>query len=305
MQDLAQRRALAALGYRFEPWPYWGISFMAVNFTNPAIGPIFRQLYVRQAMQHLIDQPLYLKRIFAGLGYPTYGPVPLQPRTPFISPQEMDNPYPYSVASARSLLRSHGWAVAVNGLSHCVRAGTGPGRCGPGIREGATLAFTLQYVSGTLAVTQEVEALRSAFLAAGIQLTATSAPFGTVLGNATPCRLPTSHVGCSWDMAYWGTGSWTYEPDYYPTGGEIFGSGAAANSGGYANPTNEANIIATHTEPGLAPLHRYENYLARNLPVLWLPNTYYQLSEVSTRLHGTQPQTSAAYLAPEYWSLGG
>ena len=49
---------------------------------------------------------------------------------------------------------------------------------------------------------------------------------------ATPC---VSGKPCPWEIANWG-GGWVYGPDYYPTGEEIFASGAGSNFGGYSDP---------------------------------------------------------------------
>ena len=42
-----------------------------INFNNPTMGPAFRQLYVRQAMQTLINQPGYIKAFLGISGLPT------------------------------------------------------------------------------------------------------------------------------------------------------------------------------------------------------------------------------------------
>ena len=80
----------------------------------------------------------------------------------------------------------------------------------------------------------------------------------------TPCPS-----GCSWELENWGAG-WIFSPDYYPTGEELFQTGAGSNSGSYSDPTNDANIVATNTTQ--APLTPYENYLAQQLPVVFQPN---------------------------------
>jgi len=54
----------------------WGVNYFALNYTNPATGPIFKQLYIRQAMQTLMNQSLWIQLYSAGYGAPTYGPVP-------------------------------------------------------------------------------------------------------------------------------------------------------------------------------------------------------------------------------------
>ena len=65
--------------YNFEPWTGWQITYFPENFTNPTSGPIFSQLYFRQAMQDLVDQNTFINKAFFGYAYPTYGPVPVKP----------------------------------------------------------------------------------------------------------------------------------------------------------------------------------------------------------------------------------
>ena len=72
-------------------------------------------------------------------------------------------------------------------------------------------------------------------------MTLSTGTFDTVIGNATPC----SGSGCTWQLENWGAG-WIFSPDYYPSGEEIFQTGAGSNSGSYSNPTNDANIKATN-----------------------------------------------------------
>jgi peptide/nickel transport system substrate-binding protein len=69
--------------------------------------------------------------------------------------------------------------------------------------------------------------------------------------------------------------SWTYQPDYYPTGGGLFKTGADSNFGGYNNGTMN-HLIAESYQPGtpadtLAALYRYEEFAAQHLPVLFMP----------------------------------
>ena len=45
-------------------------------------------------MQSLIDQPLYIKKIFKGYAVPTYGPVPVAPPNPYSSKLEKHEPVP-------------------------------------------------------------------------------------------------------------------------------------------------------------------------------------------------------------------
>ncbi len=87
-EDAPQASAIASSGYTVSPWTQWNIGFVQLNFTNPTVGPIFSQLYARQALQHLIDQPALVKDTLSGYGAPTHGIVPLEPNSQWLSPQE-------------------------------------------------------------------------------------------------------------------------------------------------------------------------------------------------------------------------
>ncbi len=303
--DLSQQSALNRIGYRAAPWTAWSISFIAVNFTNPKVGVILRQLYVRQAMQHLIDQPAYITHLLKVGGYPTYGPVPIRPLTPFATRYERSDPYPFSVAAARGLLSEHGWRVAPRGTDTCVRPGAGPSECGAGIHRGAALRLLLLYPTGSPSLEAEMEALQSAFSEAGITVVPSGVPGTTVLAAEVPCEEPTSSTGCAWGLGNNGPPDWIYTPDIYPTGGEIFACNAGSNAGNYCDPTMNRLIAATHLAQGLEPLYRYEDYAARMLPVLWFPNSVNQISEISTRLHGALPQDPTLNIYPQDWSISG
>ena len=62
----------------------FGIQYFLINFNNPTLGPAFKQLYVRQAMQELIDQEGMIKSVDRGYGYPTSGGVPTQPTSQWV-----------------------------------------------------------------------------------------------------------------------------------------------------------------------------------------------------------------------------
>ena len=296
-QDVPQKNALSSI-YTFVPWSGWLITYFPENFTNPRSGPIFKQLYFRQAMQDLVDQTTFIKRAYFGFAYPTHGPVPLKPATNFADQVEQANPYPYSPKAAVSLLQQNGWTVNPNGISTCASPGTGAGQCGAGVGAGAQASFKLEYASGLPALDAEMAQLKSDFALAGIELNLSTAPFNTVVGNSVPC---VAGQACTWDMECWG-GGWIYSPDYYPTGDEIFSTGAGSNSGGFSDPMNDQLTLASEVSNDVSALHAYEDYLATALPVVWLPTIYSQLSEVNTHLQGTQPQDPLLQIYPENWS---
>ena len=227
-------------------------------------------------------------------------PVPIVPANSFADQTERANPYPYSVSAATGLLKSHGWTINANGTDTCSNPGTAANQCGKGIASGAQLTFNLQYASGVQATTQMMDAFKSAAAQAGITINLTTAPFDQVIGNAVTCTA--SQAACKWQMQNWG-GGWVYSPDFYPTGGELFQTGAGANFGNYTDPTADSLIQATHTAPASqtqSALDAYQNYIVKSLPVVFQPNADYQLSEVSSTLHGVQ-QNAFGYLTPEAW----
>jgi peptide/nickel transport system substrate-binding protein len=291
--------------YNFEPWTGWQVTYFPENFTNPTSGPIFSQLYFRQAMQDLVDQNTFISKAFFGNAYPTYGPVPVKPTSNFVDAFEKANPYPYSPSTAVSLLQANGWTVNPGGTSTCTSPGTGTGQCGAGVKQGAKASFSLQYVSGVPALDQEMAQFKSDFAQAGIAIDLTTAPFDTVIGNATPCK---PGAACTWDMEFWG-GGWIYAPDYEPTGDELWsctGTGASvqyagSDSGGYCDPQAESDILATETSDNVSAMYTYEDYLTKQLPVIWMPVAYAQLSEINKDLQGTTPQDPLLQIYPENW----
>ncbi|MDA8292570.1 MAG: ABC transporter substrate-binding protein [Actinomycetota bacterium] len=278
--------------FTIAPWYPWGINYFPENFNTSANGgvtaKVFHQLYFRQALQMLVDQPLYIKKLFHGYAVPTYGPVPILPPNPFASSLEKQNPYPYDPAKAVKLLASHGWNVTPNGVTTCSDAS----KCG--VPKGAKLDFNLQYSAPTATQTTEMQAEQASFAQAGIKVNLSVASFDTVIGTAVPC----SGASCTWQMENW-AGGWTYSPDYYPTGEVLFQTGAGSNSGSYSDPTNDTLIKGTNF--GKTSIQSWENYIVTQAPVIWQPEEAYQLTEVQKNLHGVTPQNPLMSLTPESW----
>lgn len=309
-EDYGQRTSIEKQQhYALNPWYLFGFNYMGLNFTSPTVGPIFRQLYFRQAMQDLLNQKQYIKQFNVGIGNPTNGPVPTYPPGNVDeSPLEAHGQvYPYNPTKAVSLLKSHGWTVSPGGLSSCTTPGTGASDCGSGIKAGQQANFTMILATGSQVATNEMSAFQSTLKSkAGIGLTVTQEPFAQVIGTmdngctyTTPCT--------NWDMANW-IGGWSYDPDFFPTGEEIFQTGAGSNVGDYSNPTNDANILATTTAPNATAEHtalvKYQNFLAINLPGLYQPAVPQQFTMFKSNLKGFLPQDVYDILYPQDYSLG-
>jgi peptide/nickel transport system substrate-binding protein len=295
-------------GFSIEPWYEWGLTFIQLNFSNPKYAAIENQLYVRQAMQSLIDQPAYISAILGGYGTPTYGPVPTFPATSFLSPKAKNNPYPYSPSTAKKLLTSNGWQIPSSGAATCVKPGTGKGECGAGIAKGTALKLPLLYSSGIPPLDNEVQVMNSAFGSAGIHLLLSEAPYNTVIADGYACigettaKCPASSTA----LMLLSSPVYTYVPIYYPDGDSLFGCGGATNGGNYCNSQVESLIDGLMTEPNpqsIATFYTYQAVVAKQLPVLWFPNAAYQISAISPKLVGVTAQDSTAHIYPSVWSL--
>jgi peptide/nickel transport system substrate-binding protein len=289
---------LSSKGYTLSPLYSWGINYYVLNFQS-TVGDhaaIFKQLYFRQALAYEMNQAAVISGPLRGYGALTVGPVASTPVTSFLSGTgKAGDPFPYNPGKAKSLLSSHGWNVVSGGTTTCTR----PSLCGPGITKGTALSFNLPYATGLSWITSEMTQLQSNAATIGIKLNLHPEPFDQVTalagGNCVVAKIP-----CNWDMANWG-GGWSFAPDYLPTGEELFMSGAVANSGGYANSTNDSLINKTLTNSNLQYMYNWQDYLAPRLPLMWQPNGAYSLTEVTNNLKGVTPQSPTLNITPESW----
>jgi peptide/nickel transport system substrate-binding protein len=272
----------------------WGIQFLLINFSNPTAGPAFRQLYVRQALQELIDQEGMISSVDRGYGYPTSGPVPTQPGNPWTPAIQDGNggqgPYPFSVAAATGLLAVHGWKQ-VGGVLTCET----PALCGPGVSAGTRLSLTLDYISGVKALQDEVAVVRSDAAQAGIRITLVPQSFDTVTGELSSCQ---PGPRCTWDVL--DSAGWEFAgPGFEPTGDPLFATGATSNAGSYSDPTEDKLIGLTRTSDSLAVFQQYATYTAEQLPVIWMPSAY-TVTATNSKLANVANNPLATFL-PEYW----
>jgi peptide/nickel transport system substrate-binding protein len=302
-EDAPAKPASAMVGsnpvasYTLTPWPVWGINYFVVNYqSTTGAAPIIKQLYFRQALEYEMNQEAVISGPLRGYGATTVGPVGTVPVTQWLSPQgQSGDPFPYNPGKAKSLLTSHGWNVVPGGVSTC----TDPSLCGHGIKKGQRLSFSLPYATGYSWIQSEMTQLQSNAATIGIKLNLAPKPFAQVTalaaGNCVVAKLP-----CNWDMANWG-GGWSFSPDYAPTGEQLFLSGVVANSGGFTNPANNSMISKTLTSGNLQDLYNWQDYLSAQLPVIWQPNSDYQLTEVAGNLKGVTPQSPTLSITPENW----
>ena len=294
--DLDQKDSFTAQGYSVKPWSGWAITYMPYNFNNPSMGAVFKQLYARQAVQRSIDQASLAKVIFNGTAVPGYGPIPQGQSSDFLSPTQKNNPYPFSTTAARALLTGHGWSEQ-GGVMVCTDPGTGATQCGEGVDKGTEFAMQVLSQSGSTVTDNMMSAIQSSLEKTGIKFTIKTAPVNSVLSQTPPCTA--SESICKWQLSYFGTaGSWYFSA--FPTGDSLFQTKGGSNFGNYSNPAVDQLIAASTTSNSPQAVQDYSAALAKDLPVIWLPEPDYQISVVKEGLGGFS-QDSLANFHPAQW----
>ena len=302
--DLPPRSGTAVLppsnplgsAYNLQPFYSFGIIYAQPNFNNPTVGPMVRQLYMRQALQETDDQLGIDKAIYRGYAVPTSGPAPNTPpgnqwQPPIQKENNEQGPYPFSIAKAKALLTSHGWAEQ-GGVMAC----QDPAKCGTGIKKGQQAKFTFIYATGQASSTAAAEAYKSDASKAGIDINLVGETFNTIIGQSAPC----APMGPKCAVQVFDFGGWNFNgPGFEPTGEPLFATGAGSNSGNYSDPTMDKLIEATHTSSSLSTFNKYATYGAQQLPFLYQPAPY-GIQAVSSKLKDVT--FNALYtLLPEYW----
>ncbi|MGH3170142.1 MAG: ABC transporter substrate-binding protein [Trebonia sp.] len=267
--DIKQAPILKTEGYSIVNQPLPGVAGIIPNFYNTQTGSLAGQLYIRQAMEDLIDRPQIVSKIYGGYADPGNGPVPTTAFSQWASPLEKEGgPYPYDPAKAVSLLKAHGWKVTPNGTSTCQSPGTAATECGKGITKGEALSFQLLYSAGSTSGDEMEAAIQSSEEQAGVKLNLKSEPFTTLASVVGTCNA-TSHPAssCGWQLVDFG-----YDPYYlYPSGNSIFNTDGVNNQGGFSGSEEDTLINQTEYGSSSQAFYAYEDYTARQLPWLWVP----------------------------------
>lgn len=289
--NVSQKSYLESKGYKVAPWYGWSITYLQLNYHNPKSGALFKQPYLRQAMQMLIDQPSISKVIWSDTAAPTCGPVPPKPGTTGAT----GCAYTFDPAAAKQLLETHGWKVTPDGQTTCQDAA----RCGEGVTAGQALTFTVTSQTGFAATTKMFAEIKSQMAKLGITLDIKEVPDSVAV---TPACEP-ADATCTWDMSFFGSqGSWYYPA--FASGERLFATDAPVNLGSYSNPEADRLIDATQfaAGDGASELTAYNDFLAKDLPVLWMPNPVYQTSAYRSGLQGVEPQDPMNAMYFQDWS---
>ncbi len=300
-EDIPAIPSIKAEGYKITPAPTWGFDYIIPNTKNPQVGAILSQTYIRQVLAHLTDQTTMIQHFMDSYGVPTYGPTPLFPKgNPFVTKEELTNPYPFSIAAAEALLREHGWKVVPGGVDVCEKPG--PSGCGAGVAKGQKLELTLLYSSGITIMQEDTDLFVSDAAQAGVKIIPEAKSFNTVVSQVQPCVLPKDKNTpyCSWQLGEYGGISLST----YPSGDELFETGAAFNAGQYSNPTLDRYIKEVFTAPNLQPYYEYENLVIHDEPWIWQPvpdNIFATVSNLAGYGLTSEFDGGFGYIEPQFW----
>ncbi|WP_298337001.1 ABC transporter substrate-binding protein [Ferrimicrobium sp.] len=295
--DLGLTHYFQSHGYVVQPWRVFYDNIAELGYTGP-YRHLVAQLYLRQALQHLVDEPLYLKATLHGNGMLDYGSAPIYPGSNYVSPQLHHDPYPYSVAAARLLLTTHGWQLSASGPSTCINPGTGSNQCGAGIKKGTPLVISMMYATPSASLTAQAQAFESAASAAGITIALDPQPEDTMYSTAGVCPPGP----CNWGIALYGAQEDFGQYVLVPTAGVEFAKGNYWG-GGYYNPTEQRLLNEAYDLPGLSRLYAVENYQSQQVAGLWWSVGDYEVAVVNKRLTGWNPLNPYANYMPSRWRL--
>jgi peptide/nickel transport system substrate-binding protein len=305
--QLPQAPALKAQGIDIFGGPGWGWFGGQINFKDATnhFDKVIAQLYVRQAIDHLIDQPAIIKGVYKGAAVAAYGPVPTAPISPYAPADAATPPYPFDPAQAVSLLKSHGWKVVPGGTTTCAKPGTAADECGAGIPAGTPISFVWanqpESASTTGALESEVIA-SEAKSAAGINIQLQTKTFNFLTANYNNANPAAAKYVNDWGVNNYG-GLFT---DFYPTASGVWNENAGFNTGSYANPMANQLINASVHSGDPNAVKTEASFFEKNPPVFFMPDGDYLLG-VNSKKVGSQPDGWTAMTQqqwfPQYWYM--
>jgi peptide/nickel transport system substrate-binding protein len=302
--QLASVPGLRSQGYSAFGLPSFGWAGVIWNFkdTTDHFDKLISQLYFRQVMAMLVNQPAIVKGIYHSAAGLAYGPIPSVPKSPYVPPTAVNPPYPYNPAKAVATLKAHGWHVVPNGQTTCAKPGTGANECGAGIPAGTPIKFdwyTQTAAAGPYVPLTDEAVTSEAKQVAGINVVLHQKTFNYIASNLNDADPSVAKYTNAWAVENFSG----YVDNGYPTQNAIFNTGGSFNSGAYVDPHMDQLIKASVFGSDPNAVVKEADYEARMLPALFLPN-YDLLWAVSKRVGGDP----ASYLSltqyglwPQYW----
>jgi peptide/nickel transport system substrate-binding protein len=289
-------------GYQYFFIPDFGSNSANFNFQDKTgdFGAIANQVYFRQAMEHLENEPGWISAFMFGAGAPAYDSVGTAPASPYTPADATTAPFPYSISAAESLLKSHGWTINSGGTDVCSSAGTGPSDCGAGIPAGTKLAFPFFYNTGTPLIGQQAQSLAESAKQAGIEISLSGMTFNTILQKYYDPNGPSQYN--TWAMTDFGGNT----NDPYPTTFGLLNINGGENTGDLVNTTINGLIQQSVYGSNPDAVENELSWVATNVPLLWQPNPDYGWAwkdDISSTDPDALESLTQYYMQPEFWYI--
>ena len=273
--QLTDVSSLKSQGYSVFGQPDFGWAGVIWNFEDKTghFNKIVSQLYFRQAMAMLEDEPAIVAGIYHGAAGLAYGPIPSVPRTAFTPSNSVKPAYPYNPAKAVALLKAHGWHVVPNGQTTCANAGQRIRRVRRRDPEGNAALVHLvtprRPASGPFVALTDEAITSEAKQAAGINIQLFQKTFNYIASNLNdPDPSVAKYINT------WGVEDFDgYTDNAYPTQNSIFNTGGSFNSGGYHDPKMDQLINASVFGSNPNAVTQEAAYEAEAQPALFEPNS--------------------------------
>ena len=303
--QLAEAPALKSQGIDIFGGPGWGWFGGIINFKDKTddFDKVISQLYVRQAINYLIDQPAIIKAVYKNAAVAAYTETPTYPTSPYAPASAGTAPFPYSPSKAVAILKSHGWKVVPGGKTTCAKAGTAADECGAGIPVGTPIAFVWanqpEAVSTEGALESEVVS-SEAKTGAGIDITLQTKAFNFLTSDYNDDNPAAVKYTNDWGVNNYG-GLFT---DYYPTAEGVWNPGAGFNLGDFNDPQANTLMNASVHSGSAAAVKTEAAYLETHPPVFFEPDGDYLLAvntkKVAGPADGWTSMTQQQWY-PQYW----
>jgi peptide/nickel transport system substrate-binding protein len=229
------------------------------NFHNDRVD-FFRDVRVRQALADATDQATMIKMVYNGYSHEIRIPVPVLPPT-WLSPAVRSRSIPvhYDPDMARAELEAAGWRRGPDGIR---------------VRDGKRLEFSIIASADQAERLMLLQLWKSQLRAVGVDIAIKLEDF-PVLNAEIGCQCD------SWDAALLAN----TVPGVPDGSGNFDTNGTSA--GGYSNPEMDKLIAESDEASGPQALFAYEDYLAREQPVITLPQAGF-LIQAANRLGGVE-----------------
>ncbi|MBU2696945.1 ABC transporter substrate-binding protein [Pimelobacter sp. 30-1] len=244
---------------------------LTINFENTVDGfdKVIAQPYVRQALQHLIDQKGYVESrgIYNGAASENYSTGGAD--SPYPPAFGDKAPYPYDPEAAEKLLTDHGWKVDQGGRTTCENPGTADGQCGAGITQGQAISFTLASANTPAYVGARDVAFVSEAKKVGIEVKVVTKSLNYMYSNYGNSFAPAKKN--EWAMQDYGP---LYLAAGYPSSNTVFNTTGSFNLGSYSNKDVDRLIEESTFGKDPAVLADEVTTISEDLPVLFFPTPH-------------------------------